>query len=267
MSTSNQDRPKRVRTAFLDDRGWTRDLRRKYLRDITGGGYSLTEAERIEQTEEWKTDARRAADNQPILFARQDLKERGWTPTMVKQFLGEPDLITSLNSSGTRVVHQFFAERVEQAEQSERFAKRREVAAARSKRGKAITDQQAEETRKTVRQWADSMTIKPPATLDTLRDLALRHQEELYRQRDRWDESTAGADPETVERWCRNYLRHKCTDYDRLLNRAMREFAGTPGVREIYEYIVRPRVDALVADTMDRLREESGEALTRTSDR
>lgn len=255
MSSRNQDQPKRVRTAFLEGRGWTRDLRRKYLRDITGGGYSLAEAEGIEQTEEWKIDARRAADDHPILFSRQDLKERGWTPTMVKQFLGGPDLITSLNSSGTRVFHQFFAERVEQAEQSEEFSKRHEAAAARSQCGKAITDQQAEEVKATVRQWVQNLSIHPPRSLGVLKEEAIAHQDRLYDQREQWDYSAADADPETIDRWCRNYLRHQCTNYDKLLDRAMRQFAGVPGVRAIYQEVVRPHVDEQVSETMRHLRQ------------
>ena len=53
-----------------------------------------------------------------------------------------------------------------------------------------------------------------------------------------------------MERWCENYLRHECSNYDELLEHVESEFRGQPGVRELYSSIVRPVVDRKVDEVM-----------------
>lgn len=251
-------KPRRVRTKFLEERGWSRDLRRRHLQDVTAGGYSLDEVEQAEQTTIWKRDAQRAANGLPVLLSRQDLKERGWTPTMVKQLLGEPPIVTPLNSSGSRVLHLFVAEVVENIEDSQNFQERLQAAAQRSKRGRNIAAGRSEEIKRTVSLWADNLEVSPPDSLATLQKLAREHQEAFYRQRGEVEIDTTSADATTLDRWCLNYLRHQCSQYDQLLNEATVRFAGEPGVRDLYDEIVRPRIDTLTTQALNRLRNQEG---------
>jgi len=207
----------------------------------------MEDVEAAEATPEWETDRVSAARGENISISKTDLKVRGWSPSMMDKLLGEPDYVIPLRQN--RVMHKYRVSRVSAAESSDVFRDLRTAAAARSSRGRAASDKRAGAVRAAVTVIAEQLVVSPPPTLDALRTRALRAQQEWYDSGERGD-SVEGADYSTVERWCENYLRHECSNYDELLEHVESEFRGQPGVRELYSSIVRPVVDRKVDEVM-----------------
>ncbi len=171
----------------------------------------------MESTAEWQHDAVRARDGRPILLTRDQLRERGWTPTMITRLVGDPHRVIPLNTSGTRVIHKFRADVIEAAENTDEFARRVAQAARRSAAGKEASARRAAEVRAAAVARAERLSVTPPATWSRLRDRALRRHGIHHLDSD-------GPDPDTIDRWCRNYLRHECSNYDALLRSLTAEY-------------------------------------------
>ncbi|WP_098469657.1 hypothetical protein [Serinibacter salmoneus] len=246
--------PNHVRIEELESRGWTRELARYYLPRAGGGWYDLAAALEVEKTPQWQEDKAYTGAGNSFTFMKSDLKERGWSPAMIRDLLGDPDLVVDHNQAGTRVAHLFRAVRVEAAEATPEFKERIAKAGARAKRGKAAAEDRSQEVHAAVQERAARLRVDPPSDLATLRELALAHQEDLYLVRGEFGRDVAGADAETVDRWCGNYLRHVCSNYDALLAEVSSAFRGVPGVNDVYANVVRPRVDELVESAMRELR-------------
>lgn len=248
---------KKVRFSVLEERGWDSDLRRLYLPDQYGW-FVLDCALAAESTPEWQRDAERVAEGRALLYTRNDLKERGWSVSMIRSLLGEPRVVAELNQSGTRVLHLYHALDVEAAEAEDGFVERRRKAARRSAAGRAATAGRAAEVRRVAAARAAELVVTPPESLEQLEASAIAHQNRLYDLRGELHRDPFSADRETIDRWCRNYLRHQCSAYDRLLDELTNKFAGVPGVTDIYDEIVRPRIDALVDRSMADISLASG---------
>lgn len=242
----------KLRMAKLIERGWTKELVSLYLPPFheCNGLYPLSDVEKIEHTPEWKADRSSSAAGEHISLSKADLKSRGWSLSMMEKLLGEPDFIIRLRQR--RVMHKYRVSRITEAEHGEVFQELKKSAATRSARGKAVTDKRAEAVRTAVHKMSEQLKVSPPPTLNALRKLALDAQQEWYDGGEQ-GYSVEGVDHATVDRWCRNYLRHNCSNYEDLLERIEYEFRGQPGVRELYDDIVRPMIDRKVNDAMQVL--------------
>lgn len=245
-----------VRSPELEARGWTPELRKARLRPH-GNTYLRAEVQAVQRTRTWKEDSARAAAGKPVYWTSADLRKRGWTAAMIRDLIGEPHWVQDLGSRGTRIKirHHYRVAVVERAEADEGFRARLDAAAKRSARGAAVADRRREELLAAVRDQATRLRVTPPATLDKLEERALTRQQQHYIATEQFDRTAHDADPQTIERWCRNYLRHNCSNYDQLLREIERRFAGIPGISTVYEDIVRPRIDELVNDAFRRLHE------------
>ncbi|WP_194909129.1 hypothetical protein [Catenulispora rubra] len=137
------------------------------------------------------------------------LAARGWTPAMIRDFLGAPDrteFIPRFRQSAPTLL--FELSRVQAAERTEKFVQRLEVAARRS----AVAKQAAHRRRVELLRLmsADEIPI-PKLAPDVLADRAIRHREP------RKPVAAAGADSNTLNRWKVNYLRHELTRYDSMI--------------------------------------------------
>ena len=236
--------------AQLEERGWSMNIRRIHLGD---GPRDLESIQKLERRRAWKQDVALERDGIPALTDRKGLGERGWTPAMVAQFLGAPHYEAKLGYSGFRVVHLFRVRDAIAVEATDEWRERAAEASKRSAAGRAAAEKRAEELRDRVEDMSFRLVVNPPKSLTVLRKSALRDKArwELDHGNDDFDPDTAP--PEVIDRWCRNYLRHHCSNYESLLSRVEREFRGMPGVRDVYADIIRPRIDTLVDDAMTML--------------
>lgn len=221
------------------------------------GLHLVSDVERIERSAEWKADRAASENMEYISISKTDLKSRGWSLSMIDKLLGPPDFIIQLRQN--RVMHKYRMSRVMDAESSEVFQDLKKAAAARSVRGKAVSAKREEAVRAAATKLSEKLHVSPPPTFNALKRLALDARQEWYDDTGQW-RSVDGADDATVDRWCRNYLRHTCSNYEDLLEQLEYEFRGQPGVRDLYADIVRPVIDRKVNDAIRSLRDKQKEA-------
>jgi hypothetical protein len=137
------------------------------------------------------------------------LAARGWTPAMIRDFLGRPDrteFVPRFRNAAPTLL--FEIARVQAAERTTKFVQRRELAARRS----AVAKQAAHRRRvELLRLMSADEIVIPKLAPDVLADRAIRHRE----PRNSVDAATA--DSNTLNRWKVNYLRHQLTRYDSMI--------------------------------------------------
>ncbi len=184
------------------------------------------------------------------------LRARGWTAGMVRQLLGEPDLLRGnpyfRTAPQTRL---YCVERVATAEASEEFRAVSAAAARRSVAAKAAAQRRRREVLARIAAEPVDVPRLAPGRLAAAA-VAHRNQRDVERTYWRWDHVP---DPATVEsaeasalaRWKVNYLRHRLTRYDELLDGLHR----TTG-RAAAEEMLRQRIYAAIAKTYPDLAQE-----------
>jgi hypothetical protein len=143
------------------------------------------------------------------------LRERGWTPAMIRDLLGEPDDWRDnpiyRNAAPVRL---YAADRVTAAESSPAWGERRERAARRSAAGKAVADRKREETHALAREIAgrlvSGLSIPPDVQQRAIADYNALHD----RGGDYDKYASCDDSPEFLARITVNYVRHMLTDYD-----------------------------------------------------
>lgn len=184
------------------------------------------------------------------------LRARGWTATMVRQLLGEPDLLRDnpLFRSAPRT-RLYRIERVEAAERSEEFRAASAVAARRSAAARSAALRSRREV--LARIAAEPLDV-PRLTPARLAVLAVAYQarrdgERVSEQREHAGEtaSVESAGPGTLDRWKVDYLRHRLTRYDDLLA----DVHGGTG-RAAAEELLRRRVYAAISEAYPDLARE-----------
>jgi hypothetical protein len=189
------------------------------------------------------TAASVAADG---LIGTSALRERGWTETAIKRFLGDADQLRPNPVYRSAAPARLYdSARVGEAEASPGWQEWRTGAAKRSARSSAA----AETRRAALRAEIAALDIRVPLMdLDDLAERAVRHRNirDADRAWDRgWDDpepAEAGSvDQATLDRWCVNYLRHRQMSYDAdldaLYGRVGRGEAEAAIRRRVYEVI------------------------------
>ncbi len=179
------------------------------------------------------------------LFSLSDLKNRGWTDTLVKRLIGEPDQlqVNPCYRSGPKM-KLYKTQRVEEAETLEEF-----VEAQKGKRGRQAAAQKALATkRRRIEEYVAAVKVEVPALSE---DELIRRACDNYNwhksdNNDNW--ASPSSDPEFLERICVNYLRHCLTEYEAHLA----EIAGKVGVRDAYLEI-KTKVLKAIAEKYDWL--------------
>jgi hypothetical protein len=158
------------------------------------------------------------------------LKARGWTATLIRDYLGAPDSSCPNPYYQSAAPMRLYARaRVEAVEASPAWPTLQEqVARRKAAAAKAV------ET-KTQRLWdyLDELEITVPVmSLPLLTEQACAHYNDWQSVRERWDaqEATPASNPSFLERISVNYLRHRLSAYEQELARLF----GKVGVREAY---------------------------------
>ena len=156
----------------------------------------------------------------PSLLSSTPLKDRCWTPALVKKFLGSPDAPTQLSSLA----------RLEVWKQEGGWKQAAAKAAVRSEVGKTV----AARTAALLIPQAERLSITVVRLpLDTLVNRAIAsyntsHEEMLWERGHDYERASEQSDPAFLERITVNDIRHHLTEYATYLE----ELAGQVGVSE-----------------------------------
>lgn len=184
------------------------------------------------------------------------LRARGWTPGMVRQLLGEPDLLrTNPHFRSAPQTRLYSVERVEAAERSEEFRAASAVAARRSAAARAAALRRRREV--LARIAAEPLDV-PRIAPDRLAALAVEHRNRLDEERALWrwrhvatPTTVECAEPCALDRWKVDYLRHRLNRYAEILD----ELYGRTG-RAAAEELLRRRVYAAISKAYPDLAQE-----------
>jgi hypothetical protein len=176
-----------------------------------------------------------------IFFCSSELKRRGWTEGMIKKFLPKPDETkTNPIVKCAAPMKLYKIKRVERIEKSEKFIKAMESI---SKRKAAARKAVETKTAKTI-EWANSIKFNVPTfNRDKLQKKAIYHYEQFH------DTCVGSIDDEFAARISTNYIRHECTNYERVLG----ALGGKVGRAKAYE-IIKGKVNQAIVDQHEWLK-------------
>ena len=178
---------------------------------------------------------------QKIYYRNSELRQRGWTEGLIKKFLPKPDETKTnpiVRSAAPMKLYKI--KRVEKIEKSEKFIKEMESI---SKRKAAARKAIETKTARTI-DWANSVKINVPTLdKDKLLKKAKYHYEQFH------DTSVGSVDNEFASRISTNYIRHECTNYDRVLG----ALDGMVGRAKAYE-IIKGKVNQTIVDQHEWLK-------------
>lgn len=168
---------------------------------------------------------------------KSKLKERGWTDKMIEKFAGEPDKVVQNPFYRSKQSFLYLSKRIEKIEKYKRFIKMKEESAPRQASAqKAAQKAVKTKTQKSI-EYVETMQIEIPTyKRETLERLAynswLEHQE-LRGNYFAFEFEFEYVQEDTMKRWCINYLRHECTEYDERLYRLF----GKVGVQKAHDIL------------------------------
>ena len=148
--------------------------------------------------------------NQKKYYRSSELKQRGWTEGLIKKFLPKPDETKTnpvIKSAAPMKLYKI--KRVERIEKSEKFIKEMESISMRKAAARKAVETK---TAKTI-EWANSIKIDVPSIdKDKLLRKAIYHYNQYH------DTYIGSIDEDFANRISTNYIRHECTNYDRVLD-------------------------------------------------
>jgi len=171
------------------------------------------------------------------LVTFSELQRRGWTESMVKNFLSPP-CETRENPhyrSGPRM-RLWRLERVAEAEQMPGFVRARDLARLRSERSKQVTERRREALLAQIEEISVEVTIVP-----NVLQRAIEHYNAWNAWNPHKERASVDSEPEFLERITVNFIRHELTLYDRELEAV----AGKVGVRDAVDLIRCKVFDAI----------------------
>ena len=185
-------------------------------------------------------------------YSKREIKNRGWTDTAIKNFLGDPDKKVRNPRSRRNKIQLFKVDRVHETESTPEFAQWKRKSAARREAALRAAETKRQKTLDRVESRLDSVVLKKSVrglSREELRRRAVESFEQL--ELDREIRSGGGYSAEVVtsrrsegffDRIEVNFLRHEGTVYDRELG----EYFGATGVGQAVD-AVRERVYGLIA--------------------
>jgi hypothetical protein len=190
----------------------------------------------------------------PSLLTSTQLKERGWTPTLVKKFLDPPDATKpNPHYKSASPMRLYALTRVEAVEVADAFQQAYAKAAARSQVGKTVAARKAAE----LVSQAEKMQIRVQLqALGKVQDQAIDaynnfHEELSFERGHEYEPASVMSDPIFLDRITVNYVRHELTEYDESLE----EVAGKIGV-SLAVATIRRRVYTEIASVYPDLAQE-----------
>lgn len=181
------------------------------------------------------------------LLSVPQLRERGWTPALIKRFLGNPDGTRPNPYYRSAAPMQLYdAARVGQIETAVAFLEAKQKAAVRSQRGQAIARRKAQELVEQARQTPISVRHLPATEIQQRAIDSFNGWKEmlLIERGHEYEPAGKHSDPTFLQRISVNYIRHQLTKYDHYLERA----AGKAGVAEAVD-VIRGRIYQAIAES------------------
>lgn len=183
---------------------------------------------------------------------KTQLIQRGWSPKLVKEFLGKADDVKPLGRYCEE--HRYWLPRIENVENLEDFKAAQEKYLTRRNVGKQAAKKQAEERIKQAKAMVIRVRRLPE---DEVLEDAIEHFNRRRRRRgwddDYWEFTPADkdSDPRFLERITVNYIRHNLTSYDSKLFAQRGRIGGDEAVP-----IIRRRVFEEIACAYPHLADE-----------
>ncbi|MDN3020978.1 hypothetical protein [Streptomyces sp. S.PB5] len=184
------------------------------------------------------------------------LRARGWTAGMVRQLLGEPDLVLAHPHFRTAQQTRLYdMRRIEAAEGSEEFKAVSAAAARRSAVARAAAQRRRREVLARIAAEPVAVPRMPPERL-TAAAVAHRNRRDEERTHRRWRHvpktaTVEGTGPSTLARWKVDYLCAQLPGYGELLG----SLYGSTG-RAAAEDLLRRKVYAAIAEAYPDLVQE-----------
>ena len=197
-------------------------------------------------------------------FNKSELNARGWTDTLIRDFLGAPDATKRLVLRRHVTVILYLVERVTQAEATPAWqtayakSQKRAVSAraAAAERRTKKHDIEAEEQAKTLNIAKEiDLNFNGKVSFEELRKLAIENHQQHARHRSfsTGESFSADSKEQDLQRIMVNYARHRLSSYDAALD----HLGSRPGHSEA-RLILRDRLITLIAKAWPQL----GEAAT-----
>lgn len=200
------------------------------------------------------------------MWSLKDLKERGWTDTLVKQFLKEPDATKPNPFYRKAAPMQLYSpSRVLEAEGQEEWQQAKARAARRSEAGKAVAARKAAVLVERAEQMRITVHRLPTETVieQAIASYNAHNWEIAWRHGDAWEPATERSDPDFLERITVNYIRHHLTSYDSHLEQVVGQIgvhqAGKVIRRRIYDEIAKEYPE-YAAECQRQMQARSGES-------
>ena len=179
----------------------------------------------------------------PDCLYRGQLKDRGWTDSLILKILGAPDHISKRSGGGK--IHWFVRDIVEASEVRPEFLVGKAAGEKRSATGKAAALKRAEQLIASARSWRSPAL--PARSLDNIRRAAVQHYNDRAKEREmeRLDGFTNRAslsDSQAfLDRITVNYLRHEKTAYEQHLYQCQ----DKPGAEEARSIVRRQAYETI----------------------
>lgn len=190
---------------------------------------------------------------------KKQLIERGWSPKLIEDFLGEPDDVKPLGRYCEE--HRYWMPRVERVEKTDGFKTAQEKYLKRRRRGIEIARKRAAqqiETAKTmpirIREMSGEDVLDDAIWHYNAQNRGRRHEDDDYCCRS----ASRGSDELFLERITVNYIRHNLTGYDAKLFAQKGKIGGGEAVQ-----IIRRRVFEEIAFAYPHLADECDRQMIR----
>lgn len=185
------------------------------------------------------------------LLGMAALRKRGWTPGLVRRFLGEQDkLAQNPHYRSAAPVRLYFLARVVAAESTPGFAVAKTRAEKQSRNSKTLAQHRRDQL---LREIAELKVVVRKIEPAALLCCAIAHYNSRLHERDRGESTPASeaSDKAFLDRIQVNYVRHELTAYDRTLEAT----AGRVGVAEAIDAI-REKVYDAISEAYEELSSE-----------
>lgn len=188
------------------------------------------------------------------MLTKTSLKDRGWTDSLIRKFLGEPDVLRPNPHYRSAPKMQLYKiDRVIDIEQNEAFKAALETARKRSEARKNSAIEQAERLREYIR----NLNIEFPVwSKQRLTQEACDHYNRLWRTTEK--RATPQSSEDFLSRISVNFLRHGLTPYDMELYLMFGKIGSVEG-----RVLLKARVLECIAETYPFLEDECERQRTR----
>ena len=168
-----------------------------------------------------------------------DLKERGWTNSMVEKLLPEPMLFPNPRYRSAAPMKRWWIEEVEAVEQTQEFQILFQKAAKRRASGYAVAAKRRVETMNMVNNVIENLQVQV-LPKNVLERETLGAKEYWESQKSNF-EGIYNVSDQVLVRWEVNFIRHNLTNYDYVLN----NLVGLVGKAEAYDILKTAVLDKI----------------------